>query len=248
MTIILKCGAVFVHAPKTGGSWVETVLDELGLISKRIGHPHSIYEMGLYYHNFQSRRQILKNYFFEKIFGKRSLNDKPFIFTMVRNPIRWYESWWRYMEGIGWPNFGELGSVSRWHPNAVLEDLVDNDFNTFMLRVNKHRPGYATELLYSYARPGISFVGRTENLAEDLSRVLHYLKVDFDETILKGMEKVNESKGSEVTWEPDVLRTTELLELPALCHFGYWDPSRVSETIGVKTGICPALELPTDAY
>lgn len=41
MAVILKDGSVFLHIPKTGGTWVTSVLRELGLARCSIGHRHA---------------------------------------------------------------------------------------------------------------------------------------------------------------------------------------------------------------
>ena len=49
MAVMLKCGAIFLHIPKTGGSWVTDVLADQGLIKKQIGQIHADLVRVLYY-------------------------------------------------------------------------------------------------------------------------------------------------------------------------------------------------------
>ena len=66
------------------------------------------------------------------------------------------------------PSGGDAHDPYRWHPNAMLNGLGSSDFNTFVSNVNRKRPGFVTEMYGWYVRPGVHFVGRQENLAEDL--------------------------------------------------------------------------------
>ena len=49
MAVMLKCGAIFLHVPKTGGSWVTSALANQGLIKKQFGHIHADLVRVLYY-------------------------------------------------------------------------------------------------------------------------------------------------------------------------------------------------------
>lgn len=40
--LLKKCGAIFLHIPKTGGSWVSRVLWECDLVEKRLGYKHEV--------------------------------------------------------------------------------------------------------------------------------------------------------------------------------------------------------------
>jgi len=44
VAILLKSNAVFLHIPKTGGSWVVKVLQELDVIQVPIGREHSTFD------------------------------------------------------------------------------------------------------------------------------------------------------------------------------------------------------------
>ena len=41
MAILLKCGAIFLHIPKTGGNWASNVLEENDLVFANIGGRHA---------------------------------------------------------------------------------------------------------------------------------------------------------------------------------------------------------------
>ena len=67
------------------------------------------------------------------------------------------------------------------------------------------------------------FIGRQENLADDLIAVLRQLNENFDEDYIRSRPRQNESKTSkeEVRWDPSLRQLMMQLELPGLVHFGY---------------------------
>lgn len=237
MAVKLKCGAIFLHIPKTGGLWVEKVLQQLDLVDMHIGHSqHADFDRTLNYERFFSGRHIMA-YLLRRNVRRRLgtyREEQPYKFCFVRNPLTWYESRWKYMMGLNWPDRGLQNSKENWHPCSALNGLGDNDFNTFVLNVLRARPGFVTELFYSYTKPGISYIGKTETLVDDLIAVLRELNVTFDEAAVRGTGKVNVSKSPRdaVQWDPKVREMAMRLELPAITRFGYLD-EEVRETLGL---------------
>jgi len=208
MAILLKCGAIFLHIPKTGGNWVADVLEDNDLVFAHIGEKHS------------SMDQILE---FEKWFRvpyKYSKPNKPFFkFCFVRHPLKWYESWFKMQTASGWPKWGEDPGV--WHPNAMLDGLGDTDFNTFITNVLREHRGYLTRLYGWYTSPGVHFIGKQENLADDLVSVLKFLNVKFDQERIRSFKPVNASENMEIHWRPDLKEAIEQAEYAAFTRFGY---------------------------
>ncbi|GAB4159070.1 MAG: hypothetical protein Tsb009_36340 [Planctomycetaceae bacterium] len=66
MSLILP-RSLFLHAPKTGGSWVRRALHKAGLAVREVGDFH----------------------------GSQPLDGNRLVFTFVRNPADWYLSRWR---------------------------------------------------------------------------------------------------------------------------------------------------------
>jgi len=208
MAILLKCSAIFLHIPKTGGNWVAEVLDDNDLVFAHFGEKHS------------SMEQILE---FEKWFRvpyKYSKPNKPFFkFCFIRHPLKWYESWFNMQGALGWPNWG--GNPDVWHPNAMLDGLGDPDFNKFVAKVLKRRPGYVSELYGWYTIPGIDFVGKQENLVDDLLTVLNMLNVKVDEYRIRNFKHINVSEKTDFQWDPDLKKEMERVEVAAFKRFGY---------------------------
>ena len=67
MTCKLNGGGAFLHVPKTGGTWVQTVLRKNKLAGMQLGQEHS--------------------------WGRFM---EPWAFCVFRNPVHWWLSLWRY--------------------------------------------------------------------------------------------------------------------------------------------------------
>ena len=168
----------------------------------------------------------------------------PRRFCIVRHPLAWYESWWKYNNGLDWPKWGRDASATYWHPNSILNDCGSRDFNSFIRNVLNKCPGYVSELFSSYAKPGVDWIGKTETLADDLVRILNHAEVFFDEDALRAHPRANESKtpSTKVIWDPDLRELIMRLELPALVHFSYLtDDERAKYEIPHDTGVHPGL-------
>lgn len=225
MPLLLKSGGVFLHIPKTGGNFITRVLQEQNLVVREFGHKHADFDRVMHREGFEYASPDLKTVLGHWWRHKRShvQHQQDFLFCFVRHPLRWYESWFRYCKSFRWRNWGEIGNKYDWHPNAILNGTGDNDFNTFIRNAIARRPGYVSELFFSFAKPGIDFVGRQEDLRDDLIRVLRQLNENFDEDHIRSRAALNLSKTpeSEVQWDPKLRETVTRLELPALARFGY---------------------------
>jgi len=231
MAIKLKNGAEFLHIPKTGGRWVASLLDSNNLIAHNKGHKHADYDSNLFDYDSNlfpigkgRKRNLLRLWSLLKTKGilkDTSHNISPYRFCFVRHPLSWYESWWKYMETIGWRDFGETNSASLWHPNSILNGLGSHDFNEFVWNVIKKRPGYVSELFMSYTKSGINFIGRTESLNQDMLDVMNILDIEIDKSKILDAPKFHESKKVQIEWDPKLRDMMLKLELPSLIHFGY---------------------------
>lgn len=246
MALLLKCGAIFLHIPKTGGSWVTEVLEDQGLVSRRICHIHADLHQVLRYQDlYRTVGKELSAHLkaFLPLNLKRRINrtlgqntnevlwpgqseqvDRtPYIFCFVRHPVGWYESIWRYLSKWNWPNLGNPYDINDWHPKSLLNGLGNSDFNQFMRNVLAKRPGYVTEMYGWYTLPGVNFVGKQERLVDDLVLVLKELNVRFDEERMRSYRPINvtRKKADQIVWDQVVLEEVLQLEAAALKRYGY---------------------------
>lgn len=224
-TRLIHENTVFLHIPKTGGVWVERALREAGIPIKRFGHEHGTYDRMLEeemtcdgYLPSRLARRIHR--------GLRRMGREPAPprrFCFVRNPLKWYESFWRYKMDLKWEHWGRENYAAYWHPNSALNGLDSDDFNEFMWKVVMKRPGYASELMMRFASTEIDIVGRTEYLADDLVEILKRLGIAFNEERLRNARRTNESQtpSSLIQWDPKLRELVTRFEYPALVHFGY---------------------------
>jgi hypothetical protein len=245
MPLLLKSGGIFLHIPKTGGDWVTRVLTEQGLIHSTFGEKHADLDRVMFREGFEyarpKLRTVLKHWWRQKI-AKKQLADE-FLFCFVRHPLKWWESWFRYCKGLDWKQWGTAGGRHDWHPNAILNGTGHADFNQFLRNAIARRPGYASELFFTYTKPGIKFIGRQENLADDLISALRTLNENFDEDFIRTRPALNESRTpkEEVRWDPVLRQLVTQLELPGLVHFGYLtDADRKSVDIPANLPLPPS--------
>lgn len=230
MATLLNGGVLFLHLPKTGGSWVRHVLREQGLVKMEWPHPHPDFDRVVNlprYYPFHYAKQSIKH---QSLTLHREV-QQSYKFCFVRNPYSWYESYWRFMKGRDWESFHEERQQERafflkrpWHPNAFLEQIDEDDFAGFMHHVLTKYPGYLTQMYGWYAPPGeIDFVGRTESLVEDLLTVLETVGGEIDEEAIRNTEKVNTSPDriERPTWTEELRAEVRRLETPVFERFGY---------------------------
>ena len=260
MSIRLIDGSEFLHIPKTGGTWVHQVLEEQGLIKDVYvgGHEHANYDRVQSETHAKKKskkpRKLTRSLSqrINRVLPRRQsaasnrtpTHREPFRFCFVRHPLRWYESWWKYMNARGWNDWGDPKVAGGWHPNAALNGLGSSDFNQFVQNVIDTRPGYVSELFFSYAKPGIAYIGKTEHLTDDLLSVVSHLGLQVDSQAVKNRGPVNASKdaGQRIEWDPVLRQTLMRLELPALVHFGYLEMDDARE-LGLADTLKPASAL-----
>ena len=129
---------IFFHIPKTGGTYVREVIARSGFTNSEIGDVHCT-PLDIDNHNkYQS-------------------------FTIVRHPLNWYKSWYRYRIVTGWRNHHH---IDRFCEADSFEGFVEN-----MLKYNPH--GYVTEKYLSVIL-FVNHILKTETLTHDLE---NYLKI-----------------------------------------------------------------------
>jgi hypothetical protein len=225
MAFLLKNKAVFLHIPKTGGSWVTRVLRQLDLIEIPFGNEHADFDRAFWYRRFHHDDKALRQIIRCAVGSPRAPFIPPdaFKFCFVREPLAWYESWWRFMQSRNWKSWGDERDPYKWHPNSMLNGLGSPDFNTFMHNVNRKRPGYVTEMYGWYVRPGVAFIGKTECLQQDLLKAFALMKLDVDSSKILAVPRENESPAHipKPEWDPALRKETLRLEYAGYVRFGY---------------------------
>jgi hypothetical protein len=167
---------VFFHIPKTGGSWVLEALRRCGIGGTRIWrNPYKSNELGLY------RAHLMP------INARAADVNGRFSFCFVRNIIDWYESYWAYRIKN---NRISLDLPLDWYCwDIIFEKFVDNTMNYY-------RGGFLTTMYKLYVGENldrVDFIGRQENLSDDLIKALHMAGADFDERIIRETGMKNKS-------------------------------------------------------
>jgi hypothetical protein len=175
---------LFLHVPKTGGTWVTGAVLASGVPATAPDAPH-------YAAAYSAT-------------GHASLADVPefadrFRVAFVRHPLDWWRSYWghRMREGV-------------WHEDEELDRLAGHeDFNEFVRRVIEHAP-YRLGSMYDnfVGTPAheVEFVGRFEHLVDDLCIALRLSGETFDEAVLRAFppKNVNDYARFPAFYEPEV--------------------------------------------
>lgn len=227
MAILLKSGAIFLHIPKTAGSFFEKFFFEAGLVESKIGHKHATYDR-VVLQGFNAGRDMgdcstIKVYLKNKRL-LQNIQDR-FFFTFVRSPYSWYCSWFNYQSRSdrNWMKFGRAEAGLRgWHPCAPLNDVQHESFEIFVNHVCEIRPGFLHELYSQYTPSGVTFVGKQETLIDDGKNLL----IDLDEARkIPTFERFSKKKinaSSEVAqWTKKSSDLIRHYEAPAIKRFGY---------------------------
>jgi hypothetical protein len=163
--------SVIYHIPKCGGIWVKEATRRSGVPYGRCKELPS---------NSWLRREhsIPANIIPEH---KEGLS-----LCFVRHPVTWYESFWRYR------------MLSKTLDlNFPLDRLWSNTYSDFVSNVLDQYPvGFVTNLYQCYVgreADALDYIGRQENLVDDLVEVLTLAGEEFDEDILRNVKRFNVS-------------------------------------------------------
>jgi hypothetical protein len=186
---------VFIHVPKTGGGWVTEAMKAAGIRQERIGDMHHL--------------------------GKDEVDlQGRFAFAFVREPLSWYGSAWNFRRRIWKEKATETPELEI--PEAEFPDeWFAMDFPDFLDKVINDRPGYLSRYYEHFVGPPnspIDFIGRYENLVEDVVSALTLAGQEFDEEALRAFPAVN-TTGPLPTCPIEVRDRLIAAELPAYERF-----------------------------
>ncbi len=156
--------SIFLHAAKTGGTWVRAAVTAAGITASELGGFHS---------------------------GAVSNPTNKLVFTFVRNPVDWYISYWRcphhrqrILEGKN-VFLHDARTAKEATDFSVWVQRVAEDARKFR-RAGRH-------LFSDYVRPA-KFVGRAEQLVIDLCDVLQRAGEKFDQRAIHKLSARNTSQ------------------------------------------------------
>lgn len=210
MAKILKNGLVYLHIPKTGGNWLTEILSAQNLIIDEFGHKHASYDALL----AESLAEICERHGLSRLI----------YFCVVRHPLRWYESWFKYQTSRHWKNWGKAGDLERWHVMSEMNRNKAEDFNAFMALVNKNTPGFVHQLFGSYTNGSNAYVLKNECIAQDFMSLCDQLGLEIDKKAVLAAPPLGVSPEMRISWDKDILQETLENELPAFRRYGYTAP------------------------
>ena len=138
-----------------------------------------------------------------------------FRFAFVRNPLGLYRSYWQFKMTVG------------WDPDNVLDQRCRaDDFQVFVNKVLAADAGiYARNLRDFVGTPEapIEFVGRFENLVEDLVQALTLAGESFDAQAIRQLPPSNVSNKSKApaVYTPQLEAAVRAAEAEVFERFGY---------------------------
>ena len=216
MALALKNDVLYMHIPKTGGTWLTDVLKSQNLVIGNVSGQHASWDRltGTYGASWRQFVRRMRP-------GHRLIPNSPTVFCVVRHPLRWYESWFRYMEGRDWNDWGQVGNINKWHVCVELNGVEHSDFNAFMADINKRFPGFVSQLYARYINGSGAHWLRAENLTEEFIAFAKEVGLSVDEDAARSHERINVSKKQPIEWDPDVLAQTIAYDRAAFDRFGY---------------------------
>lgn len=220
MSLVFKNSVLYLHSPNTGGNWPTQMAREQGLVLGKLGHKHATYDyLAPHPGRFGGLRALVS--------GERAwkhLSAAPKVLCGVRNPLSWYESWFKYQISKDWRDWGTEGDLSDWHVCAALNTCKDTDFLAFMRDVNRNVPGFVTGLFARYTHGAKATAPRNESLAQDFVEFAERTGSPVDRAALLSAGRIGESPKTTLHWDEDVLRETVRNAFPAFHSYGYEAP------------------------
>jgi hypothetical protein len=147
------------------------------------------------------------------------LRDCPcphkFKFAFVRHPLALYRSYWQYKMTYGWDPH-----------NAIDQRCRAEDFHSFVTAVLTHMPGVYGQGLDQFvgtAAQPIDFIGKHENLVEDLITALQLAGETFDADAIRALPpyNVSDKQAFPAEFTPALEAAVLRAEAGMITRFGY---------------------------
>jgi hypothetical protein len=193
MTAAILTNCRILHIPKCGGNWIINALRNAEVPFELAGPYHLDYDA-----------------------CPRS--DLPTV-AFVRNPLTWWQSIWRHHA-----RFNGRDPFLLYKNGPNLGPLFAPTFTAFMDNALREMPGYCLEAFRRFARDGhIDFIGKRENLAEDLVRALETFGEKFDRGKITDYppRHVGMKKRFKARYTPELALRVIMAEIKAIELYGY---------------------------
>jgi len=156
---------IFVHVPKTGGSWVTEAVRSAG-VPAWAPAPTSGRDDPVHAH--ADLREV-------------AASDR-FSVAFVRHPLDWWRSYWGHRMRAG------------WDPASGIDDAASDDFNEFVVKVLDRGEWSFDRVVRRFVglpSPSVDFVGRFEHLLEDTCDALRLAGEEFSTDAITRLAPAN---------------------------------------------------------
>ncbi|SIS57531.1 hypothetical protein SAMN05421759_101516 [Roseivivax lentus] len=216
MALLLKDDIVYLHIPKTGGNWLTKILSDHDLVVASVSHKHATYDLIA-----GQVRQAKGGYFRRRVLPKGKLR----YLAVVRHPMRWYESWFKYQTSKEFRRWGQPGQAANWHVMSPLNEITDDDFNTFLDKITTRAPGFVSGMYAAYCAASGAHILKNETIRDDLAAFNRAAGLGIPETAIFDSPAHGVSPRMTLTWDPALFDRVARLEAAALAAHGYTDPA-----------------------
>jgi hypothetical protein len=211
MPTFLTDKMVFIHVPKTGGTWVTQAVQAAGVT------PYGPDPLGDQHYSAHGHADLAD-----------AGADGRLSVAFVRHPLDWWRSYWGHRMRAGWESDHAIDSVA-----------ASDDFNEFVERVVEHHPGHfdgIVERFVGYPTPVVDFVGRFEHLLQDTFRALQLSGEQFSPRALQGhpRENANDYSRFPALYRPDLAIRLAAAEHRTIERFYPEDPVPASLLSGTS--------------
>jgi len=173
---------LFLHVPRTGGTWVKEALYQSGIpIQKwgKIGEP------------WQQQKHTIPMHVRTELMQKVNL-----MFAFVRRPVEYYISVWRFTCRSVKQQPDKMKLVFDRRDPAVHNEAIlrwKPDFRDWLAEMLEEEPGWATRWFERYVGPErgeyCHYIGRTETVEQDFREIMDLL--GFGNRWRKNEDKIN---------------------------------------------------------
>lgn len=157
--------------------------------------------------------------------------------TIIRNPLEWHESWWRYLHtpsvlsrGIfrdGKPEFDLWIGEGIWHPLRAITHCYSESFEQYIENIIAYNPAFVSDMYKNYigefSSPDIDCIIKCEELAEGLSK---FFQTEFGDDQELHLRTHNPSFKKDLVWRYEHIEKLLNSEY-AMPAFGYEVPQNL---------------------